>query len=82
MPHAEAVRTAEVTHRNGALLALGRCKAELGNVQSLLCDGGYAGKPFAQGVREVLGKHVTVQIAKRNELLTFKVIPKRWGSRA
>lgn len=47
-------------------------------MQSVLCDGGYAGKPFAQGVREVLGQHVTVQIAKRNELHTFKVIPKRW----
>ncbi len=78
LPHAVAVTTAEVTDRKGALQALGRCKAELGGVQSVLCDGGYAGKPFAQGVREVLGQHVTVQIAKRNELHTFKVIPKRW----
>jgi len=34
--------------------------------------------PFAQGVREVLGEHVTVQIAKRSELHTFNVMPKRW----
>lgn len=27
---------------------------------------------------EILGEHVTVQIAKRSELHTFKVIPKRW----
>ncbi|OLH55603.1 transposase, partial [Xanthomonas oryzae] len=26
----------------------------------------------------ILGKHVTVQIAKRSELHTFKVMPKRW----
>jgi transposase len=25
-----------------------------------------------------LGEHVTVQIAKRNELHVFKVMPKRW----
>jgi transposase len=58
LPHAVAVTTAEVTDRTGALQALGRCKAELGGVQSVLCDGGYAGKPFAQGVREVLGPKI------------------------
>lgn len=32
----------------------------------------------AQGVREILGEYVTVQIAKRSELHTFMVILKRW----
>jgi len=50
----------------------------LGELQSLLCDSGYVGQPFAQGVREILGAHVQVQIAKRSELHTFKVMPKRW----
>lgn len=27
---------------------------------------------------DILGEHVTVQIAKRSELHTFKVMPKRW----
>jgi transposase len=36
------------------------------------------GEPFAQGVREVPGAHVTVRIAKRNQLHNFKVMPKRW----
>ena len=36
------------------------------------------GEPFALGVREILGEAVTVQIAKRSELHTFAVIPKRW----
>lgn len=36
------------------------------------------GLPFAQGVRDILDGHVTVQIAKRSELQTFKVLPKRW----
>jgi transposase len=47
-------------------------------VQALLCDSGYVGRPFAQGVQDILGEHVAVQIAKRSELHTFKVMPKRW----
>ncbi|MDO4795582.1 MAG: transposase, partial [Brachymonas sp.] len=43
-----------------------------------LCDSGYVGKPFAQGVQTILGEHVQVQMAKRSELHTFKVMPKRW----
>lgn len=78
LPHAVAVTTAEVTDRKGALQALSRCKPGLGRVQSVLADSGYVGKPFAQDVREILGEHVTVQIAKRSELHTFKVIPRRW----
>ena len=77
-PHAVAVTTAEVTDRKGALQALGRCKRGLGRVQNVLCDGGYTGEPFAQGVRQTLGQEVTVQIAKRSELHKFVVIPKRW----
>ncbi|MDP1637518.1 MAG: transposase, partial [Candidatus Nitrotoga sp.] len=38
----------------------------------------YMGQPFAQGVQEILGQAVTVQIAKRSELHKFAVIPKRW----
>jgi len=78
-PHAVAVTTADVTDRKGALVALERCKPSLTRAQSLLCDSGYVGEPFAQGVQAILGENVTVQIAKRSELHTFKVIPKRWG---
>ena len=76
--HAVAVTTAEVTDRKGALQALKRCKPNLGRVQSVLCDSGYTGEPFALGVREALGDEVTVRIAKRSELQKFAVIPKRW----
>jgi len=82
LPHAVAVTTAEVTDRKGALEALKRCKPTLGRAQSLLCDSGYVGQPFAQGVRDILGEHVTVQIAKRSELHTFKVMPKALDCRA
>ena len=73
-----AVTTAEVTDRKGTLRALERCKANLGEVKSVLADGSYVGEPFAQAVKETLGQKVTVQIAKRGELHEFVVIPKRW----
>ena len=44
----------------------------------MLCDSGYTGRPFAQGVQDLLGEEVLVQIARRSELHTFKVMPKRW----
>ena len=45
-------------------------------MQALLVDGGYTGEAFAQAVNQRLG--ATVTVAKRNELHTFTVIPKRW----
>ena len=39
-------------------------------------DGGYSGPKFAAKIKELT--QATVQIAKRNELHKFKVIPKRW----
>lgn len=76
LPHAIAVTTADVTDRKGALEAMDRCAANLQQVQSVLVDGGYTGQPFAQAVKDRLG--ATVQVAKRNELHTFAVIPQRW----
>jgi len=48
----------------------------LTDVIKVLCDGGYTGEAFANAVDAVLG--AIVEIAKRNELHTFAVIPKRW----
>lgn len=75
-PHAVAVTTADVTDRKGALLALKRCANSLQDVQSVLADGGYVGKPFAEAVKGLIGAEV--QIAKRSELHTFAVMPQRW----
>ena len=75
LPHALAVTTAEVTDRTGALAAFDRCADNLQQVTSVLVDGGYSGKPFAEAVQEKLG--ATVQVAKRNELHTFAVMH-RW----
>ena len=45
-------------------------------VQKVLADGGYTGKAFASSVQESIGAEV--EIAKRNELHRFAVLPKRW----
>ena len=76
LPHALAVTTADVTDRKGCLLALERDKDNLGAVQKVLADGGYTGKAFASSVQELMGAEV--EIAKRNELHRFAVLPKRW----
>ena len=60
------------------LQAFERRKAGLQRTQSVLCDGGYVGQPFAQGMREVLGEHVIVQITKRGELHRFELVPQHW----
>ena len=76
LPHEIAVTTADVTDRKGALEAFTLHKNSLSKVVHVLADSGYTGEPFADGVRERLG--ASVEIAKRNELHTFAVIPKRW----
>ena len=76
LPHALAVTTADVTDRKGCLLALERGRDNLGAIQKILADGGYTGKAFASSVQELIGAEV--EIAKRNELHRFAVLPKRW----
>lgn len=43
----------------------------------MVCDGGYTGKPFAEGVAAIL-PGVEVEVVKRNELKTFVVLHQRW----
>jgi transposase len=76
LPHAIDVTTADITDRKGALQAFGRHKDHLLDVENVLADGGYTGAPFAEGVKQLIG--ATIEIAKRNELHKFAVLPKRW----
>jgi transposase len=76
LPHALYVTTADITDRAGALLALSGAKSELGCVQKVLVDGGYSGEKFALAIKELLAAEV--EVAKRSELHTFAVMPKRW----
>ena len=76
LPHALAVTMADVTDRKGCLLALKRELDNLGAIQKILSDGGYTGKAFASSVQELMDAEV--EIAKRNGLHRFAVLPKRW----
>jgi transposase len=76
LPHAMHVTTAYVGDREGALAMFSQHQQALSAVLNVLVDGGYIGENFAQGVKEILG--ASVAVAKRNELHTFAVIPKRW----
>ena len=76
LPHAIAVTTANVTDRKGTIAAFSRQPDNLSMVEAVLADGGYTGKLFAKEIETLLG--AKVEIAKRNELHHFKVIPKRW----
>jgi transposase len=76
LPHAIVVTTADVTDRNGALEAFSLHASQLSDIQKILVDGGYTGKPFADATKKIL--NADVEVAKRSELHTFAVIPKRW----
>lgn len=76
LPHAILVTTANVTDRTGAITMAEQYKDSLMSVVNFLVDGGYSGEKFATSIQELLD--ATVQVAKRNELHTFEVIPQRW----
>lgn len=76
LPHGIGVTTADVTDRDGAITMGQGAKENLSDVQNILVDGGYTGETFAQKIKTILG--ATVQVVKRNELHTFKVLPQRW----
>lgn len=75
LPHAITMTTAEVNDRNGALLMLLLNERNLSEVQKVLVDGSYTGERFEGMVWQILG--AKVEIAKRNDLHKFTVIPKR-----
>lgn len=75
-PHLIHITTANIGDRAGALEAFSLHKTSLSNVKNVLADGGYTGEYFAENVKAILG--AGVEIAKRSDLHTFAVIPKRW----
>jgi transposase len=76
LPHTLSVTPANITDRNGALFMFKKSPETMAFVEKALCDGGYTGEKFANEVQKLCG--VEVEIAKRNELHTFAVIPRRW----
>ena len=76
LPHAIHITTADVTDRNGAVAMFLNAKDNLCRVENVLVDGGYTGEKFANEVKNIL--KANVEVAKRNELHKFVVLPKRW----
>jgi transposase len=50
--------------------------SNLAKVIKILVDGGYTGEKFSNAVESLIS--AVVEVAKRSELHTFAVIPKRW----
>lgn len=69
LPHFIAVTTAEFTDRQGALAGMRGQRQNLAEVTTVLADGDYRDKPFAQSIKQLLGAEVTV--AKRNDCISL-----------
>ena len=76
LPHCIDVTPANTTDRVGALSMFENNQETLAFLEKVLVDGGYRGDAFFNTVSELLGAET--EVAKRNELHTFAVIPKRW----
>ena len=76
LPHALHITPANVPDRTGALVAIAHYQEDLKGTPAILADGNYTGEKFAASVQHLI--QAEVQIAKRSELHTFAVIPKRW----
>ena len=75
LPHLLSITTANISDKAGAKELLESRKKDFQKVENVLVDGGYNGQPFADFVKTAL--NAGVEVAKRNELHTFAVIPIR-----
>ena len=76
LPAAVHVTTADVTDRNGAIDMASSDIDAFATIAKCLFDGGYTGEKFANAFQTITGAEV--EVIKRNEMHTFKVVPKRW----
>lgn len=77
LPHGIYITPANITDRSGAISMLESKKEELVGVKKILVDGGYSGKNFAFQVQAII-QGIEVEVVKKSEMHSFKVIPKRW----
>lgn len=69
------VQSASVQDRDGAIPAISKMGESWNQITKIFADGGYRGK-LIQKVKTQF--NIELEIVKRNELHTFKVLPKRW----
>lgn len=72
---AVAIQSASVQDRDGAIEVTNKMSESWRSVGKLFADGGYRGKLIE---RIKTNFKIQLEIIKRNELHTFKILPKRW----
>jgi len=72
---AVVIQSASVQDRDGAIETVNKMRENWKNIIKLFADGGYRGKLIEQ-IKTNL--KIQMEIIKRNELHTFKILPKRW----
>ena len=76
---AVVVHPANMQDRDGARLVLAKLTQAFGWLRLIWVDGGYAGNPLAQWLKELLPRRgLRLEVVKRSELHTFKILPRRW----
>ena len=70
------VHAANISEQAGARLVLASMKGKLRRMIKIIADGGYSGEKMIRWVQDVC--NWIFEVIKRNELHTFKVLPKRW----
>lgn len=77
LPYAAIVTTANISDIKGGIEMFSSPDFHrFSTLETVLCDGTYEGKNFADAIFSLTGARV--EVAKRTELHTFAVIPKRW----
>jgi len=69
------IQSASVQDRDGAMEVINKMSKCWKNIIKLFADGGYRGKLIEQVKTNF---KIQMEIIKRNELHTFKILPKRW----
>ena len=72
---AVVIQSASVQDRHGAISVIDKLMENWRKVIKIFADGGYAGKLIGK-VKDIF--KIEVEIIKRGELHTFKILPKRW----
>ncbi|OCB83208.1 transposase [Lentilactobacillus parabuchneri] len=75
-PQAIHITRANITDRDGSIALVTLNLEQFKLVRTMMVDGGYSGVNFQIDVASNL--NATVQVAKRNELHRFEVMPQRW----
>ncbi|SKA04812.1 Transposase DDE domain-containing protein [Pilibacter termitis] len=76
LPHNTHVTTASISDKAGALEMFEQSPHTFPKLQNVMFDTGYMGKSFQEKMQALLG--CLIEIVKRTEFHTFKVLPIRW----